>query len=330
MIENELRETFTRHEHLAPDTGPLRRAIDETTGRRRRRRLISRSLGAALAVTAVLAVPAFIDRESGRAAPVEIAASVSPAPIVAADRPLNVLLIGADGDGADARADTVLIAHVPAGRDTVYLVSLPRDGVVPIPGRGEDLLNRSFPLGGPELTEATVHELTGIAFDGTVTVRYSAVEAITDAVGGVELCLDQEVVSRHTGHRYAAGCSELDGASAIDLLRQRYGLDQGEYDRDRNGQRYLRAVAAKAAGASLLDLVRAAGDGLSLDQGGLDLVTAVAAMDLEGKPVVGITTARSGGASGAADDEVPGTLFGALRTGAMSAWADAHPDYVTR
>ncbi|GAB7041477.1 MULTISPECIES: LCP family protein [Catenuloplanes] len=326
MIENDLRETFARHEHLAPDPGPLRRAIDETTGRRRRIRLVSRSVGAALAVTAVLAVPTLISRETGRAAPVEVASSVSP-PVAAADRPLNVLLIGADGDGADARADTVLVAHVPAGQDAVYLVSLPRDRAVTVPGRGQDTLSRTFTLGGPDLTEAAMRELTGMTFDGTVTVRYSAVEAITDAVGGVELCLDQEVVSWHTHRQYAAGCSDFDGAAAIDLLRQRYGLDQGSDDRDRNGQRYLRAIAAKAAGASLLELVRAAGDGLSLDQGGLDLVTALAGMNLDGKPVVGITTARPGAEPG---DELPDSLFEALRDGGMSGWARAHPDYVTR
>ncbi|MDP9798376.1 LCP family protein required for cell wall assembly [Catenuloplanes nepalensis] len=325
MIENDLRDTFARHEHLAPDPGPLRRAIDETTGRRRRLRLISRSVGAALAVTAVLAVPTLISGETGNAAPVEVASSVSPPPVavVAADRPLNVLLIGADGDGADARADTVLVAHVPAGRDAVYLVSLPRDRDVPIPGHDRDTLSRTFMLGGPDLTETTVRELTGMTFDGTVTVRYSAVEAITDAVGGVELCLDQEVVSWHTHRRYAAGCSDFDGAAAIDLLRQRYGLDQDSYDRDRNGQRYLRAIAAKAAGASLLELVRAAGDGLSLDQGGLELVTAIAGMNLDGKPVVGIAAARPG-------TDLPDTLFEALRGGAMSGWVDAHPDYLTR
>ena len=309
MIENDLRDSFTRHEHLAPDTGPLRRAIDEVTGHRRRRRLINRSVGAALAVTAVLAVPALLGRQTGAAAPVEVAQPPSP-PAVAADGPLDVLLIGVDGDGAAAGADTVLIAHVPADRQAVYLVSLPRDTRLPIPGHGDRELSESFVLGGAALTEAAVRGIAGIEFDGTVTVRYSAVEAMTDAVGGVELCLDEPVVSAGTGRRYAAGCTGFDGADAVDLLRQR-----DDPNRDRNGRAFLHAMASEAADAGVLRVVGAAGDGLTLDRGGLGLTAAITGLDLRDKPVVGLT--------GSAD------ALGALRDGALPGWAEAHPDRTT-
>ncbi|MFI5840927.1 LCP family protein [Catenuloplanes sp. NPDC051500] len=322
MIENELRETFARHEHLVPDQGPLRQAIDVTTGRRRRRRLISRSVGAALAVTAVLAVPAFLRGTDGTAAPaVEVASSVSPPPVVAAEaRPLNVLVIGTDA----GRADTVVIAHVTAARDAVYLVSLPRDGHVVVPhySAGEKL-SVAFEVGGADMMRSTVRELTGLTFDGTVTVSYQAVEALTDRVGGVELCLD-------------TGCSRLGGADATGLLRARHTVPDGAANPDRPAQRYLSALAAKAADAGLLSLIDIAGSGISLDQDGLALLAEAGDLDLAGEPVIGIGAPRYSEIpfdDGDLREQVyPATadqLFAAIAGDSLAEFVAAHPDHVT-
>jgi LCP family protein required for cell wall assembly len=334
MIENELREAFSRHEHLVPDQGPLRQAIDVETGQRRRRRTIGRSVGAALAVAAVLAVPAFLDRDVRDAsAPVDVAASVPPAPTpVAAAQPLNVLLIGTDR----SRADTMLIAHVPAARDAVYLVSLPRDGDVAIPQHGDGTLSSAFATGGADLTSRTVRDLTGVTLDGTVTVDYAAVEAVTDQVGGVRVCLDQELTSAQTGRRFAAGCSGLDGEAATDLLRQRRDQPDGGPSRDRDGRRLMAALAEKAADAGMTSLLEVVGTGVGLDRNGLALLAEAGSIELGGEPVVGIGAPRYS-AVRAGDGTVrervyPGTadgLFAALADDSLAAWTAAHPDHVT-
>ncbi|WP_033343468.1 LCP family protein [Catenuloplanes japonicus] len=325
MIENELRETFARHEHLVPDQGPLRQAIEVTTVRRRRRRLVVRSAGAALAVTAVLAVPALFNYTGGSAAPaVEVASSASPpeTPVtpVAAARPLNVLVIGVD----QGRADTVVIAHVPAARDAVYLVSLPRDGHVVVPqySAGEKL-SVAYDAGGADLMRRTVRELTGLTFDGTVTVSYPAVKALTDEVGGVQLCLD-------------AGCENLDGADATALLRARHQVRDGDASPDRPAQRCLGALAAKAADAGLLALIQIGGDGVTLDDAGLKLLGEVGDIDLAGEPVVGIGAPRYSAIpldDGEIREQVyPGTadaLFTAIADDSLAAFVAAHPDHVT-
>jgi hypothetical protein len=322
MIENELREMFARHEHLVPDQGPLRQAIDVTTGRRRRRRLISRSVGAALAVTAVLAVPAFLRGTDGTAAPsVEVASSVSPPPVVAAEaRPLTVLVIGTDGD----RADTVVIAHVTAARDAIYLVSLPRDGHVVIPkySAGEKL-SVAFDVGGADLMRRTVRELTGLTFDGTVTVGYQVVEALTDQVGGVPACID-------------VACSPLDGAAATDLLRDRHTVPDGAANPARPAQRYLSALAVKAADAGLTSLIGIAGNGISLDQDGLALLAETGDIDLAGEPVIGIGAPRYSEIpldDGEIREQVyPATadeLWAAIAADSLAEFVAAHPDHVT-
>ena len=76
------------------------------------------------------------------------------------------------------RADTVMIIHVPAARTRAYLVSLPRDGEVKLPGGARSKLSETLLAGGPELTEKAVSELTGVTFDATVTVDFRALRAV--------------------------------------------------------------------------------------------------------------------------------------------------------
>ena len=55
------------------------------------------------------------------------------------DGSLNVLVLGSDSREPDAppgsaRTDTVMIMHIPAGHDKAYVISLPRDLWLDIPG----------------------------------------------------------------------------------------------------------------------------------------------------------------------------------------------------
>ena len=83
-----------------------------------------------------------------------------------------------------------------------------------------------------------VTELTGVQIDAGAVLTYQAARELTDAVGGVPVCLPTRVQSHHTRRVYPAGCQQLDGAAAVDVLRQRYGMPDGGLDRDRNAQRY--------------------------------------------------------------------------------------------
>ncbi len=263
MIEEQLRDAFERHEKLAPPSAPLREAIDRAVVRRRRHRFGRRLAGAALAVVAVLSVP-FVLRDT-----IErplIGEPLLPGSAPAVDRPLTVAVLGVDDDGGRSyRADTVLLVHVPAGGHTAYLVSLPRDLLVEIPGKGRARLGETFYFGsqrrgqepdlaeGARLTAGTITATTGLSLDATVTVRYSGLRAVTDALGGVEICIDRMVTSRHSDRVYPAGCQRLDGRGMLDLLRQRK-LPHGVYDRDANGRAFVRGLL----GSDVRDPVRLA------------------------------------------------------------------------
>jgi LCP family protein required for cell wall assembly len=344
MIEKDLRAAFARHEAQTPAAGPLHASINAQVVRRKRRRLATRAAGvAAIALLGSATAPLAFGRQAATPV-VDLFAAVAPAPA----GPRNVLVVGVDGDAKrkERFADTVLIAHLPADRSGIVLVALPRDGRVEIPGRPEGRLSATYPMGGAELTRKAVTRATGVTFDATVTVELSAVRRLTDAVGGVPVCLPKPVTSRHTRAVYPAGCRSFTGAEATDLLRQRYGLKEGAYDRDRNGQRFLRGLVERLGAngalrdpARIVKLVTAAGPGLRVDAGDLGLTGLLGLIGAtRTADVVSISdpqTAPILGKAGQYEGErlyprVGAQLFTAVRDDRLADWTTANPSYVLR
>ena len=68
------------------------------------------------------------------------------------DQPLNFLLLGSDSRGDDrGRSDVMMLVHADPSRDRLYLISLPRDLWVPIPGHGTNKINAAYAFGGAPL-----------------------------------------------------------------------------------------------------------------------------------------------------------------------------------
>ncbi|MFE0592870.1 LCP family protein [Micromonospora echinospora] len=271
------------------------------------------------------------------------------------DGPLNYLLIGSDrfrgADDADQRSDTILIVHLPAGLRQAYLISVPRDLLVTIPpagngyGGGEDKVNAAYDLGGggdsgARLLSATLHRLTGLEFDGAAVVDFTGLRQVVDLLGGVRMCVDTEVRSVHTGTVFTPGCRQMDGAAALDYVRQRYDLPEGDYDRQRHQQQLLRAMLDRAGQTDLLgdplkldSLIRAVGESLTVDTNGVpleDLVLALRALPADG--LVGVRVPSSpqliGQVSYVVLDGGGTELFRAVRGERMTRWAAANPQWV--
>ncbi|MFG2106096.1 LCP family protein [Micromonospora chersina] len=346
MIEDDLRAAFARREALAPPTGPVRAAIDRAVVRRRRRRLRLRLAGTAMAVVAA-ALAGFTAIAPRPPETANLLATPSPTPTGA----LNVLLLGLDQAGAGRRADSVLLVHVPADRSRLYLVSFPRDLLVPIPGRGTDKLNASFAFGagpagqdlagGYRATRQVVAQLTGVRIDAGAVLTYGATRELTDAVGGVPVCLPTTVRSHHTHRTYPAGCQRLDGAAAMDVLRQRYGLPDAGLDRDRNAGRYAAGLLTQLREQGMLTnpvllsrLITKVGPDLVTDTGELSLPALISAAGEAAavEPVaVGLPvryTDRQPYGDRLDPALAPGFLA-ALRADRLGEWTAAHPKQVT-
>ncbi|MBC8989979.1 LCP family protein [Micromonospora chalcea] len=345
MIEDELRAAFARLEESTPPVGPVRAAVDRAVITRRRRRRRVRLAGTALAVAAV-ALVGFTAMAPRPPAP-------TAAPLLATPEPepggaLNLLLLGVDQSAGSRRADSVLLVHVPADRSRLYLVSLPRDLLVPAPG-GTEKLNATFSratgsgtdlAAGYRATRQAVARLTGVRVDAGAVLTYPGARDLTDAVGGVPVCLPEPVRSVHTERRFPAGCQRLDGAAAVDLLRQRYGLRDGGLDRDRNAARYaaglLRQMRERGTAtdpAQLNRLLIRIGPAVTVDAGDLSLPALVGATARAGaaEPVAVAfpVLAEWDGRGYEADPELTPGFLDALRADRLGEWAAAHPARVT-
>jgi LCP family protein required for cell wall assembly len=140
--------------------------------------------------------------------------------------PINLLLVGIDeGSGRTdgARADSIIVAHIPASHDAIYLASIPRDSRVTIPAHratgyagGTDKINGAFQAGsqnnggrdgGLALLAETVSNLSGgsLKFNGAAIVNFDGFRGLVQAIGGVRMYVDEKVTSIHIGTNVKTG-----------------------------------------------------------------------------------------------------------------------------
>lgn len=190
--------------------------------------------------------------ENGSAAGPAVAA----VPEAAAGQALNILVMGSDSRGAsvdeavsgsnsDQRADTLLLVHIPADRSKIFSISLMRDLWVDIPGHGKAKINAALAYGGVPLMVQTVEGLFHQRIDHIAMIDFEGFVGLTDALGGVEVNIPQSFVSAHDKFRYSKGATLLDGKHALEFVRERYAFADGDYQRVRNQQAFVRALLAK-------------------------------------------------------------------------------------
>ena len=195
-----------------------------------------------------------------------------------------------------ARSDSILIAHIPATHDHVYLISIPRDSRVHLPAYpktgyrgGTDKINAAFAYGynngggragGTELLALTLRQLTGVSFNAAAIVNFTGFQKVVDAVGGIDMCVDEKTISVHIGwdasgretapyrlvppdyhavpiwgvrpQVYQPGCQHMAGWQALDYVRQRELIPDGDYGRERHQQQFLKALLQKATSTGVL------------------------------------------------------------------------------
>jgi LCP family protein required for cell wall assembly len=279
----------------------------------------------------------------------------------------------------DLHADTLIILHIPASHDQAYLVSIPRDTEVQVPpfakskyAGGTAKATEAFYwgaqngggwAGGAQLEARTLKNATGISFDGAAIIDFNGFKGIIDALGGVHMCVDQKVASHHMymvdgkpmwkaearklGQLqrpvvHQKGCRDMEGWEALDFARQRYGLANGDYDRQRHQQQLIKAMAKKASSSGVLTnlgkvnkLIKAAGKAFVLDTGGVPVedflftMKGVAANDL----VLLRTnngTFSSNGNNREKFTEESRQMFDAVRQDKLADYIVSHPEVIAK
>lgn len=177
-----------------------------------------------------------------------------------AERPMNILLMGSDsrdksqgastkaaaGEASNQRSDTLMLLHIPSDRRHVYSVSLMRDLWVDIPDHGKAKINAALAFGGVPLMVRTVEDLLQQRIDHVVSIDFEGFKGLTDALGGVDVDVKVPFTAdRDRNYVFTQGKNTLNGAQALAFVRERYAFADGDYQRVRNQQTFLRAVIAK-------------------------------------------------------------------------------------
>lgn len=160
----------------------------------------------------------------------------------------NILVVGSDkcesDDGCDGRGsanlnDVTMLLHVSEDQTNAVAVSFPRDLVVPIPscpdpdGSGSSYamsgrpINETLYYGGLACTVLTVEALTGLDIQFAGLITFNGVIRMANAVGGVDVCLADDLDDKYVGLHLKKGYNKLKGGSALKFLRSRHGVGDG-------------------------------------------------------------------------------------------------------
>lgn len=217
-------------------------------------------------------------------------------------KPFNVLLVGSDsrsfvtnarqqqafgspGVESGQRSDVTMVARVVPATRQVWIISIPRDLWVDIPGNTPDVsgmnrINTAF-NSGPDLLIQTVEKDLGIPINHYVAVNFSGFQGMVDALGGVHMNFPTPVRDTQSGLNVTTtGCQVVDGAEALELVRSRhlyYDADgeyqydgQSDFSRIQRQDAFFRAVLRKASTSldnpiAINDFIGAAVDNLTID-----------------------------------------------------------------
>ncbi len=149
------------------------------------------------------------------------------------------------------RSDTVMLLHIPSSGPAV-LVSLPRDSYVPIPGFGANKLNAAYAFGGPKLLAKTVQNATGLQINHYMGIGFGGLVNVVDAVGGVRMCIPQNLDDPASGLHLKKGCQNLSGAQALGFVRTRHLFATQDLQREQNQRVFIKALLTKMTSVGTL------------------------------------------------------------------------------
>jgi LCP family protein required for cell wall assembly len=160
------------------------------------------------------------------------------------------------GDEEATNTDTIILIRIPNNGKSATAISIPRDSYVAAPGLGKTKINGVYGQtreakraslvkagasaadaaaqgteAGREVLIKTVADLTGVTVDHYAEIGLLGFALITDALGGVDVCLKQPVFEPLSGADFPAGQQRLDGPEALSFVRQRHDLPRGDLDR---------------------------------------------------------------------------------------------------
>jgi LCP family protein required for cell wall assembly len=174
--------------------------------------------------------------------------------------PQTILILGSDERltpefaGDPGRSDTTILLRADPDKDTLTLLSIPRDLKVNIPGHGVDKFNAAYSYGGADLTLRTVKSLTGLDINHVVNINFTGFADAVNAIDCVYIDVDRRYfIPPESGVaeiNIEAGYQRLCGLKALQYVRYRH--DDNDLVRSARQQDFLREARAKVPPSKLI------------------------------------------------------------------------------
>lgn len=219
--------------------------------------------------------------------------------------PTTILVLGSDqrtsstaepgsSTTGPSRSDTMLLMRVGGGANS--RLSIPRDTLVEIPGRGVQKINAAYAIGGPALAVETVERFLGLEVDHLIEVDFENFPGLIDAMGGIDYtggCVVSLINGgfKNGGYtlRLKRGTTRIDGRQALALARTRKNRCNPQEDdrtRARRQQKILGAMKSRMTSpGAFIRLPRIAWDApraVRSDMSGPTLIGVFAALAVSG------------------------------------------------
>lgn len=183
--------------------------------------------------------------------------------------------LGDDPNARGSRSDTILVVRVAADRQSVQVVSIPRDSWVTIRGYGKGKINWALSYGGVKLAVDTIESLLDTRIDHTILIDFNGVREISSLVGGVPL--ENPVafdVRGDTLEHFKKGRIVVEGERALMFVRERHAFAEGDVSRIANQQLFIKGFLDRVLSLDVIanpprltELSRSIGKSLLVDKG---------------------------------------------------------------
>ncbi len=184
---------------------------------------------------------------------------------------LDIMHVGSSSEIGGYNTNTMILIHIPKDGKSAVAVSIPRDDYVLVPGRGYFKIKEAYGItkyyatidllkqgvknpdleqqsrsAGRASTIKTIENLLGVPIDHYAEVNLVSFYDLANAIGGVQVCLKKAVNdSTYSGAVFPAGIQTISGVQALQFVRQRHGLPNGDLDRTHRQQAFITGVINK-------------------------------------------------------------------------------------
>jgi LCP family protein required for cell wall assembly len=184
---------------------------------------------------------------------------------------LDLMHVGSSSAVGGYNTNTMILIHIPAGGKNAVAISIPRDDYVAVAGWGMQKIKEAYGLAkynsenalnkqgvqnplreqksrdaGRAATISTITNLLGVPIDHFAEVNLVGFYDLATALGGIQVCLNHAVNdSQYSGAVFPAGLQTITGVQALQFVRQRHRLPNGDLDRTHRQQAFITGVITK-------------------------------------------------------------------------------------